>query len=135
MAPPRGPVVERVPFAPLELYLRRRGVREWSRKRIGKWNRSAEADQMQAALGVSGAQIQKYRQRGLSMWQADELAVKAGCLPGEIWPEYHEWVPDDPWNDIEVRRAAYRKAKAPRAAAREAKRRANADKNRKVQAA
>lgn len=39
------------------------------------------------ALGVSGSTMQDYRQRGLTEKVADRLAVKAGLVAYEVWPE------------------------------------------------
>jgi len=44
----------------------------------------------QRALGLSGQQMATYRAEGLTEAQADRLAVRAGFLPFEVWPEMVE---------------------------------------------
>lgn len=43
-----------------------------------------------AWLGITGTEQQEYRRRGLTDYQADRLAVKAGYHPAVIWPELAE---------------------------------------------
>jgi hypothetical protein len=39
-------------------------------------------------FGVSKAAVSKWRERGLSCVQADELAVRLGLHPCELWPDW-----------------------------------------------
>lgn len=43
------------------------------------------------ALGISGATLYEYRERGLTALVADRLAIKAGLHPAMVWPS---WVDD-----------------------------------------
>jgi len=43
-----------------------------------------------AWLGITGTEQLEYRRRGLTDYQADRLAVKAGFHPAVIWPELVE---------------------------------------------
>lgn len=43
-------------------------------------------------LGVTRHAIYKVRRRGLSEFQADELAVRAGWHPTEIWDDWSQGV-------------------------------------------
>jgi hypothetical protein len=36
-------------------------------------------------LGISTSSVRKYRLRGVSIWRADELAVRLGRHPMDIW--------------------------------------------------
>ncbi len=51
-----------------------------------------------AALGLSGSTQQEYRRDGVTERVADRLAVKAGFLPYEVWPE----IADDAIASVEV---------------------------------
>lgn len=42
------------------------------------------------ALGVTGSQLQEYRSRGLTDYQADRLSILAGEHPFVVWPELLE---------------------------------------------
>lgn len=48
-------------------------------------------NQAAARIGVSGATLYEYRDRGLTAHVADRLAVKAGLHPAMVWPS---WVED-----------------------------------------
>lgn len=41
-----------------------------------------------AALGVNRRRIYRMRQLGLTVEQADELAVGIGMHPAEVWPDW-----------------------------------------------
>ena len=74
--PPRGPRQghgPRFPMQPLERLLGRPTAREISDQVGAKW-----------------ATVRQWRHRGLSFWQADEIAT--GLRADEVWPE---WGADD----------------------------------------
>lgn len=49
------------------------------------------------SLGIGAKAAENYRQRGLNMDRADELANRAGRHPGEIWQAWWEceWMTDE----------------------------------------
>lgn len=71
--------VERFSFAPFEQWV------------------TAQASLRLDDIGISTDIARGYRERGLSVSKADELAVRAGQHPGNIWEEWWDvpWVPDD----------------------------------------
>jgi lambda repressor-like predicted transcriptional regulator len=42
------------------------------------------------ALSRDRAQVQKWRERGVTVLAADDLAVALGLHPVEVWPEWYE---------------------------------------------
>ena len=38
--------------------------------------------------GVSGTDLKRYMAEGLTEYQADRYAVRAGLHPGDVWPEW-----------------------------------------------
>lgn len=42
------------------------------------------------ALHRDRAQVQKWRERGVTIHAADDLAVALGLHPVEVWPEWYE---------------------------------------------
>lgn len=50
-----------------------------------------------SGLNMSREAVGKCRSRGrLSPWTADRCATALGVHPATIWPEYSEWIPQDP---------------------------------------
>lgn len=41
-------------------------------------------------LRMDPSTINKYVERGLSVWQADRLAVRLGFHPSALWPDWYE---------------------------------------------
>lgn len=42
------------------------------------------------ALNRDRAQVQKWRERGVTILAADDIAVALGLHPVEVWPEWYE---------------------------------------------
>lgn len=81
---PAGP---RLPFAELErLMAVRLGVRAGCGGAQAGWTDTDLA----AALGVSARSVHQYRRRDLSLDVADQLAIRAGWHPAEVWPDWWE---------------------------------------------
>lgn len=74
----------RLPFAPLEELLRRRLVDE----RVGNQVVGASVRVQALALAVNARQVHRWRHQGVTWAQADELAVRAGYHPGDVWEEW-----------------------------------------------
>lgn len=71
----------RLPFEPLEEVLRRRLVDE----RVGRRVVGASVRVQALTLGVDPRQVLRWRHQGVTWAQADELAVRAGYHPGDVW--------------------------------------------------
>lgn len=41
-------------------------------------------------LGVDRRQVYRWRESGVTVTQADELAVRLGCHPTELWADFYE---------------------------------------------
>lgn len=83
MRPP-GP---RLPFAALERLM---AVRLGVRAEYGGAQAGWRDDDLAAALGVSLVALRKHRIRDLSLDVADQLAIRAGWHPAEVWPDWWE---------------------------------------------
>lgn len=47
-------------------------------------------------LALSKKVLRRMRRTGLDPWEADRLAVRAGCLPMEVWGElWWDAIPDE----------------------------------------
>lgn len=44
---------------------------------------------LEVLLGASRTTLRRWRQRGLTVDQADDLAGKLGLLPHEVWPDWY----------------------------------------------
>jgi len=42
------------------------------------------------ALNRDRGQVQKWRERGVTILSADRIAVEAGLHPVEVWPDWYE---------------------------------------------
>lgn len=62
---------QKLPFAPLDVLL----------------DPGTEASQVRASeiLGVPRATIANWRKRGIPLKRADEMAIRIGCHPAEVW--------------------------------------------------
>lgn len=50
----------------------------------------AAVSEVAELAGTSRRQWYRWRRTGVDVWQADELAVRFGRHPGELWPEWWE---------------------------------------------
>lgn len=129
---PRAPQ-QRVPFDALERLLRSQGARRAeggsgpaSERRA--YGFETHPDDIEVWLDISAETRRKYRQRGLSMWLADELCARVDLHPAEVWPaEYAGWEPPTPLTREQQRarhNATHRTSQARRRAALRAERKA-----------
>lgn len=74
-------------MAPLERYVR--SITDVSNE--GAWAGHVDVSiaDLARTLGVNTAQIRRYRQNGLTLRAADELAVRLCLHPALIWPDYY----------------------------------------------
>lgn len=62
---------------------------------IGGQTRTGDHDprngyaELEVLLGASRTTLRRWRQRGLTVDQADDLAGKLGLLPHEVWPDWY----------------------------------------------
>ena len=62
---------------------------------IGGQTRTGDHDprngyaELEVLLGASRTTLRRWRQRGLTVDQADDLAGKLGLLPHEVWPRWY----------------------------------------------
>jgi lambda repressor-like predicted transcriptional regulator len=79
-----------LPFHPLELYAEERfGGRVVNSPRPGaEWTLQSPLDMVAVTVGVARSTIYKWRRSGLTLFQADRVAIALGVHPSTLWPDW-----------------------------------------------
>lgn len=48
------------------------------------------ASDLARAAGVNASAVTRWKERGLSLAQADDIAVRLGLHPMEVWPDFYD---------------------------------------------
>ena len=64
-------------------------ARRFSFEDLARLVDESSAAELAERLRISARTVHRYRHRGLTVLQADRLAVAAGFHPAEIWPDWY----------------------------------------------
>lgn len=82
----------RLPFEPLEAYAEQRfgGRVVASDRDCATWTEASALVVLAEVVGVGRTAVWKWRHNGLSVEQADRIAVRLGLHPSCLWPEWYK---------------------------------------------
>lgn len=94
---------DRLDFAIVEEYIARRHpdpnhVRADTANHHGI---AAAAPHVSTILNVTNRRVLQWRERGVAYYDADEIAIRLGLHPSELWPNW--WQLEPPVEDVAVR--------------------------------